>query len=330
MGKVAEDLTENPAGLPAGCDGASWEALEAAIVRQERDVKSSKKGVVQAGEECFQTGPWRADPTGRVRMPIRGARGLFGWVTLDETRCKLATGEFGGSYFKLLQEEAKEEKKDEKATQKKHAQKSLGADIDDLLDMYGDEPSEDQMTSPVDSGNKYVSAAERLERKREVQKKARAEKEVQEVPAEEARAEEEVQEVPAEADMREAHVDEKAANVLTETEKALRSCRKKIRELEALETKAKAGGIECLQQAQQEKLAQLPGLRSKMKALAKAAAGDAEGPGGGAGAKKRRKKPGKAASTASAAAASSGSTRGPWVAILVVIVSAVAAWYLYQ
>merc|ERR1712187_19224 len=64
-------------------------------------------GAIQAGERCEQTGPWRADGSGRIRMPVKGPRGIEGWITVDERRCQNALDKtFGKLCFKLAPPDA--------------------------------------------------------------------------------------------------------------------------------------------------------------------------------------------------------------------------------
>eukprot|EP00933_Yihiella_yeosuensis_P003570 TRINITY_DN10659_c0_g1_i1.p1 TRINITY_DN10659_c0_g1~~TRINITY_DN10659_c0_g1_i1.p1 ORF type:complete len:350 (+),score=69.52 TRINITY_DN10659_c0_g1_i1:198-1247(+) len=85
--------------LPQGFEGAKWKALEDSMIRKERDVKSARCGSIQEGETCVQTGPWRAEPSGRVRMPIQGPQKVEGWVTVDTRRCRNAEGEWGNLLY---------------------------------------------------------------------------------------------------------------------------------------------------------------------------------------------------------------------------------------
>jgi len=114
--------------IPRGEVGAEWEALEDAVVREGLDVKSTRLGgVIQEGERCVQTGPWKGHPSGCVRMPVRGPRGLSGWVTLDSTRCKFADGSMGTRCFALAPpapapepEESEEEDVDDECEEEMH------------------------------------------------------------------------------------------------------------------------------------------------------------------------------------------------------------------
>jgi len=106
-GAVVGDPRESP--LPRGDVGTIWEALEDSLVREGKDIKSARcGGSVEAGECCEQTGPWRADPAGRVRMPINGPRKLVGWVTIDERRVQNALDKtYGKLHFAIADLENK-------------------------------------------------------------------------------------------------------------------------------------------------------------------------------------------------------------------------------
>merc|ERR1712113_677112 len=103
----------------------------------------------QCGERCTQTGPWRVDPCGRVRMPVRGPRGVEGWLTLDARKCRNAEGAWGEKYLDFIEvpKITKPVEEIDKHISKPQAQiKTQNAfvlvdDVEDLLDMFGHEES---------------------------------------------------------------------------------------------------------------------------------------------------------------------------------------------
>lgn len=261
-----------PAGdgdLPQGEEGAEWEALADGLIRQERDVKSVKRGAVQNGERVTQTGPWRADPTGRVRMPVRGPRGVFGWVSLDERRCQNAMGEYGAQLFEFISKQAaapevvpasapppptSPAKAKAKVTAKTGGKAVTAAapaaradELADLLDEWGisdddvpdsgsdnDEGNEEPGAGPVDND----------------------EPEVVQIPLPSAAAPKAGSKPSAKAAGKNGAAAPEASQ-LTDSEKALRALKKKLRELDDLEARGN------LTEAQQQKLAVRQELREK-------------------------------------------------------------------
>jgi len=357
----AEDMSVKPAvaagegDLPQGEEGAEWEALADGLIRQERDVKSAKRGAVQSGERVTQTGPWRADPTGRVRMPVKGPRGVFGWVSLDERRCENAMGEYGTLLFEFIGEpaaapevhatpapappssaakakvkgEAKAPVKEAKAPVKavKASAPATGpAELDDLLDEWGvsdnDAPSSGGESEAADE-----AADEAVDGAADDEEANIAPASVSVLDAPQGGNK------PSTAAATKAPAPKEAAieaSQLTETEKALRAIRKKIRELDDLETKGN------LTEAQQQKLAGRDDLRQKEASLEaevkrekKKAKEAAKIEAGGVVRKRPKQKKGAAGKEAPAAKAKSSGSIGPLLVVGVVVAVGACAVTLF-
>lgn len=233
--------------LEKGDEGVEWVCLEDCLVRQDRDMKSARCGAVQKGERCTQTGPWRVDPTGRVRMPVRAPRKVVGWVTLDERRCRNSEGQWGIQKFKLapaaaVSEESESEEEEE--------------------EMQKEE--EDDLADPFLSAVGAVPAA-----KKAPLHAARETRAVGAVPAAKAAdANGKAGKPRAEAPPDESAEQTAARAELTDAEKNLRNLRKKLRDVEAAATKLReleAAGAE-LSEAQRAKVARQKELEEQVEA----------------------------------------------------------------
>jgi len=257
---ILEASSDDPtcAPLPRGDLGVVWEALEDSIVRAEKDIKTAKRGGLQAGERCTQTGPWRADASGRVRMPMKGPRGLEGWVTLDERRCQNALDQtFGNLCFMIPKEEKKQ-------VQEAASRKAVD---DDLYDLLLDGYERDQVAQEEEGekqSKKDSLAAEAAASGMSIRQYRKTQAEILKREAE-AEAEEEKEEEEAVPYTEEAPAVTKPGNdasaasaavatQLTEAQKKLRNTQKKLRDLETLEQKvANTGSMTPDQKAKLEK-----------------------------------------------------------------------------
>lgn len=292
--------SETGTSLPPGGEGAIWEALADCIVRQDRDVKSAKQGAVQKGERCTQTGPWKADPSGRVRMPVKTSRGASGWITLDEQRCRNVNGEYGETYLQMVSflESQEADAAEEPSVGQKDKKTAEREEIDDLLDMFGGDDVDISAAgvAPMNTGeskNDEDNSEDEDERIAEliamyVDGSEPASKPELVAAASSSPAIERVAEVAEPAGTAE------PKSELTDAQKALRACKKKIRDLEGLEAKAKAaGGVEALTPAQQEKLGRIGELRAQARQLTKAVSNEERSMKGEAPAPPRKRRGGK-------------------------------------
>jgi len=270
--QVSKDASKDE-DLPRGGEGSSWRALRDSVVREDRDVKSSRRGVIQQGEYCTQTGPWRADPSGRVRMPVRGPRQLSGWVTLDARKCKLADGSGGTLDFEFMVEV------EDHTTQEEAPQPQVAAtardDIDELLDIFGgDEPQNEPQGEPdiaddLDDDEPQPSQVEQEMGDDEVMDGAEVQAEVETSSAADAGA-------------------QRAASVLTEAQKRLRNIRKKLRELEAVQEHDPEDEA-AMTDEQRARAAKRMELREKERLAAKEVAAEERAAAGTSGPRKRKK-----------------------------------------
>lgn len=246
--------------LPRGGEGAVWLALEDSIVRESRDVKSAKQGVIQKDEQCTQIGPWRAEPNGRVRMPVKGRRGCEGWVTLDARRCQLGDGSWGTQGFTLVAEAPEEEEEPLQGAVEDIKNARAADEFEDLLDMFGgDSDSDSEEMIPG-----YSTATATV--------------------CDEDNTGETAQSI--DEDTCNTSLDTPAASELTVAQKRLRNARKKLREIETLEAKK-----ESLTEAQLQRLSGKEELRNEYKE----AEAEVRAEMGETGSRKRAKKPRKTA-----------------------------------
>jgi len=237
-------------------------------VRETQDVKSARCGSVQEGEICVQSGPWRKEKAGRVRMPVRAPRGVEGWVTLDTSRCCNAEGEFGKVFFRLRETQTPQP---EATSTKVEATAAKAPGIDDLDWLLGPEteapPRASLQTAKPTRGAKSKLAstnrpalvstvqpveepeaalenehtvAEEEEQEVLEQKAEKAEKADPGRAARESKAAATRPPVPLEVDQKPKATPkpEGAVNVLTASQRRLRALRKKLRDVEAIETKS--------------------------------------------------------------------------------------------
>lgn len=197
-----------------GEEGAIWEAIEDAVVRDGRDVKSAKVGVIQSGERCTQMAPWRFEQKGRIWMQVCGPKGVAGWLAADSSKCRNAEGGWGTRALQLIEMPQMQHVSADPTLAKVQATK--GDDLEDLLDMFGGEEPEAPPEPVKKTGAK---SAWRKQRAAE----ATAQKTVEEP---EMQAEDEADDAAVQGD---AKTDQQE---LTETERKLRTVKKKLRELE--------------------------------------------------------------------------------------------------
>eukprot|EP00929_Paragymnodinium_shiwhaense_P062344 TRINITY_DN3112_c0_g2_i1.p1 TRINITY_DN3112_c0_g2~~TRINITY_DN3112_c0_g2_i1.p1 ORF type:complete len:506 (-),score=137.96 TRINITY_DN3112_c0_g2_i1:267-1784(-) len=161
--EASTSLPPQEAPLPRGDIGSVWECLEDCIVREGRDVKSTRLGGLQAGERCEQTGPWRADASGRVRMPMQGPRGLVGWVTIDERRCQNALDKtYGNLLFSVAAVLAScedSEPEDAEAENQSKPQAAYDPLLDYLVETHDRSAAEPQRDSEANGSSLATEAA---------------------------------------------------------------------------------------------------------------------------------------------------------------------------
>eukprot|EP00931_Biecheleriopsis_adriatica_P120498 TRINITY_DN95626_c0_g1_i1.p1 TRINITY_DN95626_c0_g1~~TRINITY_DN95626_c0_g1_i1.p1 ORF type:complete len:413 (+),score=120.35 TRINITY_DN95626_c0_g1_i1:75-1313(+) len=251
--------------LPRGSEGAGWEALEDCVVRAERDIKSVRLGALQHGERCVQTGPWRADPNGRVRMPMKGPRQLEGWVTLDARRCRNAEGSWGNLCFKLCDSSADPMNSKPPAAQAV-SQHGRDREMDDFLDFL---VGSDAKAGGSDSGDEVLVKSD--------------------LPASDPDVCTSDCKPPADQQIVKASTAEQTEKQgLSETQRQLRAVRKKLREVADLEARSAAD----LGEAQREKVARKADLQQQEADLMAEAAGEERAAKRASGdAPRRRKKP---------------------------------------
>eukprot|EP00930_Biecheleria_cincta_P031799 TRINITY_DN22046_c0_g1_i2.p1 TRINITY_DN22046_c0_g1~~TRINITY_DN22046_c0_g1_i2.p1 ORF type:complete len:533 (+),score=100.78 TRINITY_DN22046_c0_g1_i2:40-1599(+) len=252
---------EKPEDLPKGDEGFQWEALEDSIVRTDKDIKSARVGALQTGELCTQTGPWRAEPSGRVRMPISGPRGVEGWVTVDTRRCRNADGEWGTLSLKMLGAPKSKPTPvvEETPAPKPAPQRRWGAkrdEVSEVLDILGDIGFGTQEEANNDDDNAMSDDED-----------AESPDEAAALPDDEAddaefTADVEVAPRPPPPDSApppppKTVTREETKQELTQEQKDLRSIRKKLREIESLEK------LEAPTDLQNEKISRKGELQTK-------------------------------------------------------------------
>lgn len=238
--------------LPKGEGGAKWEALEDGCwIREGREIKSQKLGQVPKGKDCVQTGAWRVDPSGLVRMPMK-RDGVHGWVTIDARKCRNADGGFGSLCFMMLQD--KEEEVNEDEGQAQHDTSTPGVDPDAWLDeLVQDSSDEETKAAPPAAPVKEIKAS--VNAKQISSKKPDA-------AAAPARESEPNQEAPPTKNEGLALEGDKVE--LSEAARVLRALKKKVRDIEALEAKLKETGQEPTSD-QQLKLRTKADLKKKIR-----------------------------------------------------------------
>eukprot|EP00933_Yihiella_yeosuensis_P003572 TRINITY_DN10659_c0_g1_i3.p1 TRINITY_DN10659_c0_g1~~TRINITY_DN10659_c0_g1_i3.p1 ORF type:complete len:472 (+),score=153.01 TRINITY_DN10659_c0_g1_i3:191-1606(+) len=268
--------------LPQGFEGAKWKALEDSMIRKERDVKSARCGSIQEGETCVQTGPWRAEPSGRVRMPIQGPQKVEGWVTVDTRRCRNAEGEWGNLSFVLsVEEDFEKQETDEplrealqqqetsssqtktkptasakkaSASARKAASEKKQQELDELLDLWGTDKQND-LSVGADPCPGSDDDDEDDEEDQNIQADSLG------YSQDPAQASTDAGHSGASPSVGEGTGPAKPTNghsQLSETERQLRGLRKKLRELEELEAKKRSsGGLTDLQETKLAKREEL-------------------------------------------------------------------------
>jgi len=303
--KVVKEADPFEGLVPKGNFGAVWVALEHGIVRVDRDVKSARVGGFQEGERCVQTGVWRADPSGRVRMPIKDPRGITGWVTIDATKCENVDGSFGTQAFELV-DSVKDEALKEEGSHKKETAIEAEDEEDDLADlMFGAKKGSVKVASKNPAVVPSVPAPAKpvVQKSKVASHKPTVPPTTPEVTHDNIGDGDDEQETAADIDTPEiaakevereqagnsSSIKKEKAEELTEAQKCLRALRKKLREIEDLEQKL--GGSEPSKE-QRGKLARGPELREQViKAEAEVAAEARDASCGGA--RKRPSKSGK-------------------------------------
>lgn len=311
--------------LPRGGEGAVWEALEDSAVRETREVKSAKQGVVQEGESCTQTGPWRAEPTGRVRMPVRAPRGSEGWVTLDARRCKASDGSLGVQSFRLVSEAPDEE--DEAEAQKQariayclslqeEAQKPASKprapaanEINEMLEMFGGEESDSEDYAPGYNTADAGSYEEDEANTNELPSASFGASAAESKPRTTKAAWRRTQAAAKNASVQDAAAEDApvAPAELTAAQKRLRTARKKLREVETLEAAA-----EPLTDAQRERVARKADIQLEEEAAAAEVAAEQGTSASNKKAKKPRRPAGKKLGKQGAGSASSAVAGRTW------------------
>eukprot|EP00927_Polykrikos_kofoidii_P050375 TRINITY_DN44293_c0_g1_i1.p1 TRINITY_DN44293_c0_g1~~TRINITY_DN44293_c0_g1_i1.p1 ORF type:complete len:470 (+),score=145.78 TRINITY_DN44293_c0_g1_i1:112-1521(+) len=296
--------------LPRGDVGTVWEALEDSIVREGKDVKSAKVGgAIQAGEQCTQTGPWKADNGGRVRMPVKGPRGLEGWVTVDERRCQNSLDRsFGNLCFKLAPEassvaHAAPTKKTTSGAKEEEAKPSKASTEEALED--------DPLLDFLVTGAEEHEAVRREEEAKESDKIAHKQSIAEEAAARGLSVRAYRREVAAQKSGRpledgEATVAQQSMEngqaivappaepelqgvALTDAQKRLRAVQKKLRDVELLEEKLGKAGRGSATAEQLSKLERGPELRELVAEAEAEVAAEAKEAAAAAGKKKKKK-----------------------------------------
>jgi len=284
-------------------------------VREARDIKSAKVGVVHQGEQCTQTGPWRADPTGRVRMPVSGPRGVSGWLTLDERSCRNANGELGAIYLSFVDglsvsetSTREPEQVVENKTQTPAISKASAYELEDILDMFGgddsSEPDERGESNAAEVLKPAISAKKAWRQRRAAEREADEAQDIQNQQDESNAA----QESSAYA---------KDAPVLDENQRKLRNIQKKLREFDG------KGGKE---DHRAELLRQQRALEEEMAQDAQASSAQAGKAGSSA---RRRKKPASGQKGSSKVSSKQSPGVGSASLMLVFVVSIVAVSAVY-
>eukprot|EP00401_Gymnodinium_catenatum_P027949 CAMPEP_0117579768 /NCGR_PEP_ID=MMETSP0784-20121206/64806_1 /TAXON_ID=39447 /ORGANISM="" /LENGTH=452 /DNA_ID=CAMNT_0005379707 /DNA_START=22 /DNA_END=1377 /DNA_ORIENTATION=- len=296
--------------LPKGDVGTVWEALEDSIVREGKDTKSARcGGAIQVGERCEQTGPWRADTSGRVRMPMKGPRGLEGWVTIDERRClNMLDKTYGNLCFKLAPPDPVAKPAEENANQEEKAGKD-DEFLDFLLEGYDrSEELKQKEEQKLAKKQAQVDEAAALGMSLRAYRKLQA---VAARPDEPANPETDLAggvasdaEVEAEPHFAEPFVsadkvqgdtgsDRVEGSTFTEAQKRMRALQKKLREVSALEEKLKTDS-KAVTTEQRAKLEKSTELRRQLAEVEVEVAAEAQA----AAKPKKKKKKGKQESSA--------------------------------